>query len=271
MISIKYKYKGQDYTVWAPESWADIKKNYVPVVKALFLSHTTPEAFHMVPLLLCDIPKDHYLAMTETQAVQLAASFAWLGQYTNLPTAWLVPKIETKHILARTFWGPADKLKNLIFEEFIYAESMLDAYHNKKSEQFLNQFIAILYRPKGFKTDRGDIREPFNKHTVEARAKTIETVDMATKHAIVLNYLGCKSIMPTLFKSLFSANPPTSQSKSSFSWLEVAYRLADHKPSEIKAVKSANLYDVLANLDTKVKDNETLKKEVQAQAKKYKK
>jgi hypothetical protein len=276
MFKINYNYEGTPKTCLGVESWAEMTvQQFLPAVRAIYLtSKSKPEARYQIPLLCSNIQKQDYLRFNQLQAAQLVAAFDFLLEYKDLPSKWLVPKLEiskykpnTKYnILPKTtLHGPADKLKNLVFEEFIFAESMFDAYQKKQEQTYLDQFIAILYRPKGRdKNLTGDIREPFNKHSVDNRALSIAHIPPADKQAILLNYIGCKALLPKLYKDLFSETDPLSdQQKQSFSWLDVAYRLSEHRPTELQTLKGQNLHEVLASLNLKVRDNKALKAEME--------
>lgn len=286
MFTINYNYQGTPKTCLGVEKWSEMTiQQFLPAVRAI---HQTakhkPETRYMLPLICSNISKADYLKFNQLQAMQLVAAFDFLLEYQDLPSKWLVPKLEIKKGENRTHYderkkahfnykqilpatilnGPTDKLKNLVFEEFMYAESMFDAYIKKEQETHLNQFVAILFRPKGRdKNLTGDVREVFNKHSVDRRADLIKSLPMADRQAVLLNYIGCKAILPTLYKDLFStADPAEQQEKQSFSWLDVAYRMAEHRPSELETLKRQNLHEVLASLNLKVRDNKALKAEM---------
>lgn len=294
MFPIIYVIHKQPRTAWGAEKWSELnEKQFLPAVKTIFMAMKRPEAKYQIPLYCSNLPKDDYLQFNPIQSAQVLAAFDHLMLFNDLPDKWMLPKLEipafiptgkeiqeedgkktifVKVMPTTTLYGPDDKLKNLVFEEFMYAESMLDAYRRFKKQTYLDQFIAILYRPKGGNKDRtGDIREPFNKHSVDRRALAVASLDEATKFAVELNYLGCKARFPALYKSLFSEVNPDQNAgpaRGSFSWLDVAHRIAEHRPSEIETLKRQNLHEVLASLNLKVKDNEALKAEIEAMRRK---
>jgi hypothetical protein len=277
MFTINYNYEGTPITCLGVESWSEMTaQQFLPAVRTIYnTAKYQPEARYMLPLICTNIPKEHYKKFNNLQAVQMVAAFDFLLEYKDLPVKWLVPKLEIvrqqklkdiNFILPKTvLYGPDDKLKNLIFEEFIYAESMFDAYIKKQDEKFLNQFVAILYRPKARKKHlTGDVREAFNKHGVEQRAEIVKMLPAADKQAIMLNYIGCKAIFPNLYGDLFSTTEEKNEKNTSFGWLDIAYRISDHKPTELETLKGQNLHEVLASLNLKLKDNKALKAEIEA-------
>lgn len=281
MQRISYVFKGQPRTVFGAEKWSDLnEKQFLPLVRALNQRVSDPAVGFMIPLLCSNIPKAEYQAFEQVQALQLTQTFEFVETFTDLPFKWLIPKLEIarfkKHesyqllLPKTTLYGPAEKLKNLTFEEFMYAEAFLDAYNKSRKEENLNKFVAILFRKKARNaTATGDAREPFNQHTVEARAQIIAHLDPGTKQAVILNYIGCKSYFTKLFKHLFEipdeTDPtPTPQANNSFNWLQVAVRLGNHSQTEIDRIKKSNLHEVLNNLDIKLMDNKAMKQEMEA-------
>lgn len=259
MFSITYTMAGpppQNKTAWGVEKWSELtEKQFLPAVRAIMMSIENPAAKYMLPLICSNIPKEDYRKFSHVQVAQILAAFDHLLEYNDLPVKWMIPKLEVGHIVKNKFlplqdlYGPGDKLKNLVFEEFMYAESMADKFKKDDNPHYLDQFVAILYRPKKRdKTLHGDVREAFNRHSVEERALKIERIDRAAKVAVHLNYLGCKALFPKLYPALFSEKDPNAgAARSSFSWLDMAYRFVNHVPTELETFKKLNLHEVLAS------------------------
>ena len=281
MFPIQYKFNGQAHTAWGVERWSEVKKaNFVPLVRTLYLGMKQPEARYQIPILCTTMPQAHYLALEEVQAALLLAEFDYLLDFVDLPSQWQVEKLEIRHILSgqylplQVLHGPSDKLKNLTFEEFIFVESFFDAYAKSENQQKLDQFCAILFRPrKGNKDKTGDVREPFNPHSVDRRAAYIANIPFEIKQSILLNYIGCKAAFPKLYPTLFSSQqeeePEEQPIKRSFSWLETAFRMVEHRPADLEILKKQNLHEVLASLNVKVRDNEVLKMELESMRRKH--
>ncbi|WP_273210794.1 hypothetical protein [Runella zeae] len=278
MFPITYTIEGQTKTAWGASTWAEVEpKNFLPLIRTIYAAAKTAEVKYQIPLLASNINKDDYLKLNQVQSLQLVAHFDFLLDFVDLPTKWYIDSIPIRHIIKGKYMplqvlhGPAERLKNVCFEEFIYAESYFSAYSKSKKESDLNMFCAILFRPKTkAKKYNGDVREPFDRHSVEKRAEVIAKIDNAVKQAIVLNYVGAKSTFPKMYKWLFSSDEDQEKNaaQASFSWLEVAYRMAEHKPSEMQVLKRQDLHEVLSSLNLKVKDNEALKEELEAMRRK---
>jgi hypothetical protein len=274
MFPIQYKIGSKTYQAQVKNSWSELnEREFLPVIKYLGMVEERPEAKYMLPLLCSNIPQAHYELFGDIAAEQLLANLSFLYRFDELPSQWLVPKLTVqKKWTHQALFGPKEKLKNIVFEEFMFAESFLDAYYQKKDLEHLYKFAAILFRPKGGnKNTTGDIREPFNRHTVDARAELIKKIDMGVLQAIVLNYNGCKAHMMRLFPYIFvpnetEDNAPEADQESpqkSFSWLEASIKMADFRQSELENIQKANLYGILQLLNTKLKDNEQMKVEIQ--------
>lgn len=91
--------------------------------------------------------------------------------YLNNPVPTIRPSI-VKH------YGPADNFHNLTFGEYLDALRLFNDFHSCGDPEILYLLVAILYRPATpfylFKKDTGDIREPYNPHTIEKRAKKLK-------------------------------------------------------------------------------------------------
>lgn len=283
MFSIRYTLAGNppiQKTAWGVEKWSEMnEQQFLPAVRAILMSVENPAARYMLPLICSNISKEDYRRLSHVQSAQVMAAFDHLLEYKDLPTKWMIPKLKIAHIIENKYlpmqalYGPGDKLKNLVFEEFMYAESMIEKFKKDNNTHYLDQFVAILYRPK--KRDKnlhGDVREAFNRHSVEERTRKIEKIDKASKEAIHLNYLGCKALLPKLYPALFSdSDPNAGAARSSFTWLDMAYRFVNHQPTELETFKKLNLHEVLASLNLKVKDDQALKAEIDAMRRKHSK
>lgn len=277
MFSFQYSIKGQTCRCHGIEKWSELKADkFLPVVRTLHMMGKQQEAKYQLPLLCSDIAKKDFLRFRPVQAALLLSRFDFLMEFQDLPSKWILKKIGVRHLIQKRYlplgylYGPSDNLANLDFEEFIYAEAMLDKYEKSGQEDHLDKFTAILYRPK--KRDQnisGDVREVFNKHAVNAREKLMANVDIGIKLAVRLNYIGCKARFPSLYRELFtSTEPADNKNNESLTWLDVAYRTANHQPSEMQVIKRMNLHEVLAGLNLKVRDDKALKAEIEAMRRK---
>lgn len=94
--------------------------------------------------------------------------------YTHNP----VPKFKP---LRTTYYGPSDSFMNMTFGEYTDGLRMFHDFHATGDMEILKMLTALFYRPKKAfhcikkrmpKYD-GDIREPYNFHSLGARAKAL--------------------------------------------------------------------------------------------------
>jgi len=82
----------------------------------------------------------------------------------------------------QTYYGPSDSFMNMTFGEYLDGIRLFHDFHATGEMMFLKLLTALFYRPKKsfhFIKKRlsgydGDIREPYNSHSLEARAKALE-------------------------------------------------------------------------------------------------
>lgn len=84
-----------------------------------------------------------------------------------------VPKFKP---LWRNYHAPADGFLNATFGEYLDGLRLFLEYSKSPNDAMLYDLAAIFYRKadcwQWLRKDRGDIRESYNSHTVEARART---------------------------------------------------------------------------------------------------
>lgn len=137
-------------------------------------------------------------------------------EYFYLLVFLLHPEFDfTKNILPvvryknEAYYGPSDHLDNLRMKEFVNTENLFMRWceTEKKDDSFLNELVAVLYRPsmggwydKEINTE-GDCREPFNYNISLYQAKhCTNRWPMNVRLAIATWYDGCR-------RKLVSSNP----------------------------------------------------------------
>ena len=175
-----------------------------------------------------------------------------------------LPKLK---IRLTSFVGPKDNISNLTFEEFEKANMYLNEYISGDAES-LYLFAACLYRPK---------KQSFDEDLLEKNAKLIKENcrEIWKLEMILLWYCNCVQEIKTEdiyfngsivnFSVLFNSGssggdaPPA---KNDLGWLAVLFDFAEKGIfGNLKQTREANLYDLLALMLDKYKENERLKKE----------
>lgn len=176
----------------------------------------------------------------------------------------LLPSIELPHsflfmaLSGVKLHGPASGLTNLIFEEYIQAETNLVRFRETGKQEYLHKFIAILYRPVKSKREQqsitydGDIRLRFNDSAIDSRARQIEKLAPEIKKAILLWYDGCKYFITKQFPNLFK--PPTEEETSEpgdtfRNFMKLVDNMADSDVTKKPTIRQSYLMDVLESLE----------------------
>lgn len=107
-------------------------------------------------------------------------------------------------------WMLADQLFGEVIQLLVASNQFLV---NTNTEELLNSFVGMLYRPKGIGKAydnespeyKGDIREVFNDALLDngVYAKRAESIDITTKKAVVLWYWACRSWFVKEYKDVF--------------------------------------------------------------------
>lgn len=93
----------------------------------------------------------------------------------------------------KKYYGPVS-FELLTWDEFAYADKHFIDFVKEAKEESLNQFFAALYRAQKINynpadpSSDGDIREPFNLHTIEYRLPDIAKISQAEKIAALIWY-----------------------------------------------------------------------------------
>lgn len=127
--------------------------------------------------------------------------------------------------------GPADRLKNLSFAEFISADTACMNYVETQEPKHLNKLVAILYRKKrkGLKLDdpefNGDVREAFNSHTVAFRMEKMRKISQREKLVVLFFFVGCKSHFAKRFPHIFKKG---GDGNGNSTWMHALHQFTDN-------------------------------------------
>ena len=123
-----------------------------------------------------------------------------------LPTLQL--KTKTK---IQILTGPSDRLSNLTFGEFIYADSYFMAYGISADQDFFEKHMAVLFRPSTIKSQlqTNELqppsinRIPFNPDQIEENTKIINQLPPETKIAWQYNYILLRQHLESRYEFVF--------------------------------------------------------------------
>lgn len=272
-----------DITVQVPGTWNELNKRQLLSMARLLSDKSSVEELKVKMLLsftgikvmqqpsdffnnteyfwLFDTEKKRKFPVSAFDLAHVSTPFVNFFKFDDKQEAYLVHPTLTKNLLPAIeccgwlFYGPADGLSNLTFDEFINAETYYEAFFDGEPDA-LNKLIAVLYRQfngylPGNVNYRGDSRIAFNDFNIDTDAKTIAHMPDHVKRAILWYYEGCKLHLGELFPYIFR-KPSTSGKKqvSTFrAFMTVVDDLSSHNPSEHDRIRKTMLYDVLDSLN----------------------
>ena len=148
--------------VLTPASWNELTRKQLLYIAELFDSRFTLIDFK-VRVLKAFLSLKNKIArqISHEDAYFLTETLDYLFKPINL-TKNLIPTIKISRF--RRLFGPADKMMTSTFGEFIKAHTRFEVYEKNKTaspeallsklyeekDAFLNEMVAILYRPKKF-------------------------------------------------------------------------------------------------------------------------
>ncbi len=154
----------------------------------------------------------------------------------------------------RMYYGPEDKCKNIMVDEFVHAFYAYQAFKKTQKPEHLDKLIAILWRPTnpwirfvGFLNGR-DIRAKFNDRKLKVSIKKISAMPEAFKLAALLFWSGFENSLPNDFPLVFKLLEKHSLATESANWPDVIIELSGQKhgkPAEIEQMNFRNFAYIL--------------------------
>lgn len=167
----------------------------------------------------------------------------------------LIPEI---HVSGHTFLGPESGLTNVLFKEYIRAETFFSEFLSKNDKSKADSLIATLYRPKDENYNpealdcSGDPREPLNDYLIDKRAKIISKLDDDIRQAILLWYEGCKFFLTQKYPYVFEEGETTSKKETASAFegfMRLVATLSNNDATRSEAWLETNLHMVLLSMD----------------------
>jgi hypothetical protein len=139
--------------------------------------------------------------------------------------------------LWKTYYGPSDSFMNMTFGEYTDALRLFHDFHATGDMEILKIITALFYRPKKsflfikkrLENYNGDVREPYNSHNLEARAKVLQ-------HAPIGFVYGFYLLFASFQKYLIDAKIMWSGKEIDFSILFESATGEDEKLSETPGI-----------------------------------
>ena len=201
---------------------------------------------------------------------ELLALTDWLSSDKHRLTEQLLPTLAVAGRLpghSLTWHGPAASLANLLFGEFIFADTFFVLYCQHGRAEYLDKFLTVLYRPARPGADpeapdwNGDVRLPFNEHQLEVRTRRVAQLSYAKKLAVLTWYKGCRAQLADEFPDVFTAAEveASSRAKEAPDWSRVLRKLSGGAFGPVQQTAQQPLRLVLAEVQDAAADYIRLK------------
>jgi hypothetical protein len=212
----------------------------------------------MLKLLIFDLTELRIqIAVNGLDAYFLCESLDFLFKEVSL-TRNPLPVIRTG---CRKFVGPSDAMMNCTFGEFTMANSLLDSFSKTKEQKYLDEMVAVLYRPKKWFwfirktcTDNQDPRKKFVNRSLKKRGTGIAALDYNVKYSVFLFFSGVLNSLPVLYPYVYQQKEDAGSEDNG--WASLIISLADGKTDDksLETIMNSNLYNVLIGLNKKSKE-----------------
>jgi len=241
-----------------PSTWNELTREQLLYVSALFASNLNLIEFRVKALLeFLSVKRKVLKRIVPEDAYTLCESLDFLNKEVSL-TRNLLPVIKAG---LRKYLGPADAMVYCTFGEFTLACSALDDFQKTGEEKYLDQLVAILYRPqklclsiRKYFTDNQDPRVKFMNRTLKKRAGKLGRVDHCVKYSAYLFFTGVLNSLPSLYPYVYRQKDEIDSQDNG--WASLIISLADGKTDDksLEIVMNSNLYNVFIGLNKKARE-----------------
>jgi hypothetical protein len=241
-----------------PSDWNELTKKQVLFVSRLFQGQLSVVDFKLRALFkFLSVRRKVLKRIHPEDAYFLGESLDFLFNEVSL-TRNLLPVLRTGR---RKYFGPADAMMNCTFGEFTMANSQLDTFSKTKEQKYLDEMVAVLYRPRKWfwfirkaYSDDQDSRKKFVNRSLKRRCQKIARLDYEVKYSIFLFFSGVLNSLPQLYPYVYEQQGGTGNEDNG--WASLIISLADGKTDDksLETVMYSNLYNVFIGLNKKAKE-----------------
>jgi hypothetical protein len=247
-----------DKSFMSPSSWNELSRKQLLFVSRLFHGQLTMIDFKLRALFnFISITPKIKKHLHPEDAYFLCETLDFLFEEVSL-TRNLLPILKTG---LRTYVGPSDALKNCTFGEFTMANSLLDSFSLSKDQKYLDEMVAVLYRPKKYFwfirknfTDNQDTRKKFVNRSLKKRSGIMSSMDYHAKYSVFLFFSGVLNSLPELYPYVYQQRGDSGGDDNG--WASLIISLAEGKTDDksLETIMNSNLYNVLIGLNKKSKE-----------------
>ena len=241
-----------------PSTWNELTREQLLFISRLFASKLPLVEFSVKALFeFLSVKRKTLKRIAPDDAYTLCESLDFLTKEVTL-TRNLLPVMKAG---LKKYYGPADGMVYCTFGEFTLACSALDEFQKTGEGIYLDQLIAILYRPKKvlwsirkYFTDNQDPRAKFMNRTLKKRTGNLARVDHCIKYSFYLFFNGVLNSLPALYPYVYRQKDETDSQDNG--WASLIISLADGKTDDksLETIMNSNLYNVFIGLNKKARE-----------------
>lgn len=254
-----------------PSTWNELRRRQLLDVLAELFSEPQPDRRLRLLSIITGFRLPLLTGLAPDVLAQLLPLVDFLTSDDHLLTEQLLPTLGLpgRHFTERpAIWhGPRGHLRNVLFGEFIFADTFFVLYALHGKQKHLDQFLTVLYRPaqRDARPENpdwtGDVRLPFNEHQLEARTPRVRHVPALEKLAVLTWYRGCRTQLAEEFPDVFTlaeeeAPPQAGQAPD---WSRVLRKLAGGAFGAVEQTARQPLRLVLAEMQDAAAEFQRLK------------
>lgn len=202
---------------------------------------------------------------TEVECYELLQLTNWFFDKPALLTRNPMPSVTIRMgwFAWETLYGPADALGNSTFREFTRALRHYCDYLTIEDSDFLDLFVACLYRPAGQNPYKHDPRAMFEDETYTAHLHIVQKMHMGQKYVTLKVFEGALTYFERAYPLVFPKNTDEEKGKTTGSqvekmWLTINFQLSQD-PTKDEATFDQPVHNILKRLDLQIEQNEKLK------------
>lgn len=257
------------FTRPVPSTWHELSRAHLLRLLPEVYAKPTPDRRLRLLAALSGYPLPLLAGQPPVVLAQLLPLTHWLASDAHRLTDQLLPTLSVARRAGQhtTWHGPLGQLRNLLFGEFMFADTFFVLYCQPGQAAALDQFLTVLYRPARANPDpdapdwAGDVRLPFNEHQLERRTLKVARVPWAQKLAVLTWYRGCRAQLADEFPDVFAAAEEEAghRAKQAPDWGRVLRKLSGGAFGPVSQTAQQPLRLVLAELQDLAADYHRLK------------
>lgn len=194
------------FTYSAPSAWNELsQEDLLIIASAASENISTLQAEIFIALQLFKIKRKQFRLLTSEHRAAIVELVRWIE------TERVIDKNIIPHFRHRwkKYHGPNVEYDNITGNEFMFAENAFIKYHQSRDPQYLDELVAILYRPHRKGEIINDIRADCTIYSIIERGKTFKSLSLELKTAIFLNYQGWRNWLIDEYSVIFPKNAST--------------------------------------------------------------